>query len=136
MLFCNSTINNFKYGGVIMSVISVLKKMKKKRLERKNGVSIKNLYNCHMDKLDILGDGTIKLYSYVSSKILAKDKKEDKFKDPLEGEEYKSEDACSCTGSIVVCEYRSIRNLITKEELKKGYITKARLRKINEILAR
>lgn len=119
-----------------MSVISVLKKMKKKRLERKNGVSIKNLYNCHMDKLDILGDGTIKLYSYVSSKILAKDKKEDKFKDPLEGEEYKSEDACSCTGSIVVCEYRSIRNLITKEELKKGYITKARLRKINEILAR
>ena len=119
-----------------MSLVSVLTRIKKKRLERKNGVSIKNLYNCHMDKLDILGDGTIKLYSYVSSKILAKDKKEDKFKDPLEGKEYKSKDACPGTGSVVVYEYNSIHNLITKEELKKGYITKARLRKINAILAR
>lgn len=119
-----------------MSVVSVLKRIRKRRIEKKNGVSIKNLYNCQMDRLDVLGDGTIKLYYNVSRKLLAKDRKEEKFKDPLEGKEYKSKDTCSNTDSIVVYEYKPIWNLITKEELKKGYITKARLRKINAILAK
>lgn len=114
--------------------ISVFEKIMKKRLEKKNGVNIKNLYACQIDKLDIRGDGTIRMYSYVDRKLLAKDK--EKFKDPLGGKEYYESSECSKDSALVVYDSRSIRNFITREELKKGYISKARLQKINAILAK